>query len=332
MKRIMNNPADFVDESLRGILRAHADELAAAGGNLRAVVRADAPVEGKVAIVTGGGYGHVPLFLGYVGAGLCDGCAVGNVFTSPSCETIMDATRAVNAGRGVLYLFGNYMGDQMNFEMAADFLAGEGIETEIIRAADDVASAPAEARSERRGIAGILFAYKVAGALAQRGYSLQEVAELTRRACGQIASYGVSFSSCQLPEASAPIFEISDEDMELGMGIHGEKGVKRCAMMSARELAEFIVPKLTADLDIKSGDRAAILVNGLGATSREELYILYEQAAALLDAAQVSLVKSFVGEYVTSMEMAGASISLFKLDEVFESLLDDPMHTPFIRS
>ena len=332
MKKIMNVPAEFVDESLRGILLAHGDELAAAAGNLRAIVRSDAPVQGKVAIVTGGGYGHLPLFLGYVGKGLCDGCAVGNVFTAPSCEAIMETARQVNGGKGVLFLFGNYMGDQMNFEMASEFLADEGIKTAIIRAADDTASAPRDSWQERRGVAGIFFAYKIAGALAEKGLSLEEVTRRTLEACEAIASFGVSFSSCQLPESPAPIFELSENDMELGMGIHGEKGVSRCAMMSADELARYMLSRVTEDLSLKAGDRTAVLVNGLGATSREELYILYGAIAKLLEEEGISVAKAFVGEYVTSLEMAGASISLIKLDGEREDLLADPMHTPFVRS
>ncbi len=332
MKKIMNLPSNFVDESLNGILLAHANELRCASGNIKAIVRSDAPVKDKVAIVTGGGYGHLPLFLGYVGKGLCDGCAVGNVFTSPSCETIMDVTRKVNSGKGVLYLFGNYMGDQMNFEMASDLLLGEGIQTAIIRAADDVASFPRENWEERRGIAGILFAYKVAGAMAERGYSLKEIEEKTLSACKEIASFGVSFSSCQLPESSSPIFEISEQDMELGMGIHGEKGVSRCTMMTAEELSETMVSRLVNDISVQSGDRVAVLVNGLGATSREELYILYGAVHKLLENKNISIVQSYVGEYVTSLEMAGASVSLFKLNQEYEELLKDEMHTPFVKS
>lgn len=331
MKKILNVPSDFVNESLNGILLAHSNMLKAASGNNRAIIRADAPVEDKVAIVTGGGYGHLPLFLGYVGKGLCDGCAVGNVFTSPSCESIMDTARGVYSGKGVLFLFGNYMGDQMNFEMASEFLKPEGIHTAIIRASDDAASAPREKWRERRGIAGIFLAYKIAGAAAERGASLTEVEKVTTHACEQTGSYGVSFTSCQLPESSSPIFEISDTEMELGMGIHGEKGVKRCGMMKGHELADFIVRQLTDDLIITKGDRVAVLVNGLGSTSREELYILYGETAKILAGNGITIVKSYVGEYATSMEMGGASISLMKLDEELEELLDDEIDTPFIK-
>lgn len=332
MKKIMNLPANFVDESLNGIVLANPRLLKRHPEDSRAIVRADAPVSDKVAIVTGGGYGHLPLFLGYVGKGLCDGVAVGNVFTSPSCEAIMNATRLAESGKGVLYLFGNYMGDQMNFEMAADFLSVEGIETAIIRAADDVASSPRETWQERRGIAGILFAYKVAGALAEKGLSLQEVEAGTKAACEKIATYGVSFSSCQLPEADAPIFEIGENDMELGMGIHGEKGVKRCAMMTAEDLAGFMLDKVVEDLGITSSDRVGVLVNGLGSTSLEELYILYAQVDKKLEELNVTPAKVYVGEYVTSMEMAGASLSLIKLDDELEALLNEPMYTPFVKS
>lgn len=331
MKKILNIPGNFVDESLNGILRAHAGLLKSVPYNNHAIVRADSPSEGKVAIVTGGGFGHLPLFLGYVGKGLCDGCAVGNVFTSPSCESILDTARALDCSKGILFLFGNYMGDQMNFEMASELLEGEGIDTAIIRAADDVASASRAQWQERRGIAGIFFVYKIAGALAERGYSLSEVVKITSFACERIASYGISFTSCQLPESDIPIFQISDSEMELGMGIHGEKGVKRCEIMTAHEIADYILNQLVNDLGLTKGDKVAALVNGLGSTSREELYILYGEMADILEHSGISIVNSYVGEYVTSMEMGGASISLLKLTQDLEELIRDEAVTPFIR-
>jgi dihydroxyacetone kinase len=331
MKKIMNCPGDFVEQSLEGILNAHPGLLKACPENSRSIVRADAPVKGKVAIVTGGGYGHLPLFLGYVGKGLCDGCAVGNVFTSPSCEAVTDTTRFVSGDKGVFYLIGNYMGDQMNFEMAADLVNVDGIETALVRASDDIASAPREKWQERRGIAGILFAFKIAGAMAERGHSLEEVEKMTRKACERIATLGVAFSSCQLPEAGAPIFEIGDSDMELGMGIHGEKGVKRCKMMKAEELAEYMIDAVVKDLSLIEGSRTAVLVNGLGSTSLEEQYILYAEVARALKTRHIEVVKAFVGEYVTSMEMSGASVTLFSVDDELENLLTDPMYTPFVK-
>ena len=329
MKKIMNAPVDFVDESLFGIAKAHSDKLCLHPENPRGIYRTEKK-DGKVAIVTGGGYGHLPLFLGYVGKGMCDGCAVGNVFTSPSSQAIVDVTTAVSAGKGVLYLIGNYMGDTMNFEMASEMVAMDDIETVLIRAGDDIASASREEADGRRGVAGILFAYKVAGALADRGYSLEEVAEKTRQACTQIATFGVGFSPCQLPEADAPIFTLDDDQMELGIGIHGEKGQKRCKMMTAKELAEFMLNPVLDDIPVAAGDRVAVLVNGLGATSREELYILYNEVDSILSGKKISVAKALVGEYVTSMEMSGASISVFKLDAETEELLNDPACTPIV--
>ena len=195
--------------------------------------------KGKVSIVTGGGYGHIPVFLGYVGEGLCDGAAVGNVFTSPSSEAILDTTRAVENENGVLYLFGNYFGDGMNFEMAAEMAALEGIRTETVKVSDDVASAPRKEYFQRRGIAGICLVYKVAGACAESGASLEEVTRIARKAVDNTASYGVAFSSCTLPGAERPIFEINDQDMEIGMGIHGEPGIKRVRMMNSRDSVSY---------------------------------------------------------------------------------------------
>lgn len=331
MNKIMNQPESFVDESLEGIVLAHGDMLKFAEGNNRAVVRADAPVQGKVAIVTGGGYGHLPVFLGYVGKGFCDGVAVGNVFTSPSCDAIVDAAKAANSGAGVLFLFGNYMGDSMNFDMASEMLEMEDIPTAIVKAADDIASAPRETFHERRGVGGIFFPYKLAGAKAERMASLEEVRALAEEVCANVATLGFSMSSCQLPGAPKPIFEISDTEMELGMGIHGEPGVERTTMKTSAELAQILTERLCADLSLQSGDEVAVLVNSLGATSKEELYILYKDLYARFQKAGIQVSKVFVGEYATSLEMLGASVSVLKLNEEFKSLLADEAHTPFVR-
>ena len=328
MNKVMNRPENFVDESLSGIVLAHGRALKFADGNTRSVVRADAPVSGKVAIVTGGGYGHLPVFLGYVGKGFCDGVAVGNVFTSPSCEAIADAARAVNGGAGVLFLFGNYMGDTMNFEMAAELLGMDDIPIAIVKAADDIASAPRETYRERRGVGGIFFPYKLVGAKAERMAPLDEVAESV---CENVATLGFSMSSCQLPGMLKPIFEISQTEMELGMGIHGEPGVERTTMKTSAELAEILTEKLCADLKIKEGDEVAVLVNSLGATSKEELYILYHDLYARLNQRGLRVYKAFVGEYATSLEMLGASVSILKLNEEFKRLLSDSAETPFIK-
>ena len=331
MRKIMNEAEKFVDESLEGIVLAHGDMLRFAEGDHRAVVRSQAPTQGKVAIVTGGGYGHLPVFLGYVGEGLCDGVAVGNVFTSPSCDAIVEAAKAVNGGAGVLFLFGNYMGDSMNFEMASEVLEMEGIPNAIVKVSDDIASAAREQYSERRGVAGIFFAYKIAGALAARGESLKQICSAMEKVCGDISTLGVAMSSCQLPGAQKPIFEIAEHEMELGMGIHGEPGVERMEMRTSRSLAEIIVSRLILDQSLSRGDEVAVLLNSLGATSKEELYVLYRDVYSCLEQAGIRIVKNYIGEYATSLEMMGISISLLKVQEGYVSLLEYPVYTPFVR-
>lgn len=329
MKKCMNQSDDFVNESLKGIYKAYQGFYESADGNLRAFLH-KGKKNGKVSIVTGGGYGHLPLFLGYVGDGLCDGAAIGNVFTSPSCETIIDVTRNIEHQNGVLFLFGNYFGDGMNFEMACELLEMEGIRAEIVKASDDVASAPRENYTKRRGIAGIVYAYKIAGASAQNGADLDEVKRIAEKTIRHTATYGVAFSSCTLPGVEQAIFEISDEDMEIGMGIHGEPGVRRSKMVGSKELAKELCVALMEDLHLKKGARISVLVNGLGMTSREELYILYADAAEYLEKNGLTIAKSMVGEYVTSLEMAGMSVSVLKLDEEMETLLKQTEYTPFV--
>jgi len=331
MKKIMNDPAQFVDDSLKGIVAAHPEMLKFAGNDIRAVVRAAAPIKDKVAIITGGGYGHLPTFLGFVGEGFCDGVAVGNVFTSPSSETIVNAAQATHGGKGVLFLFGNYTGDTMNFEMAGEILAMDDIPSAIVKGSDDVASAPRDEWETRRGVAGLFFAYKVAGAKARTGASLSEVVDVTKKVGENTVTMGIALSSCQLPGSNKPIFEISDEDMELGMGIHGEPGVERSTLKTSAEIANMIIERLISDIDIKPGTEIAILVNGLGATSREELYILFNDAKQELDKRDIKISKTYVGEFATSMEMQGASISLLVLDEELKALLDTPAETPFVK-
>ena len=330
MTKLMNDPALFVDESLQGIIAAHSDELKFAPDDTRSVVRADAPVKEKVTIITGGGYGHLPTFLGFVGKGFCDGVAVGNVFTSPSSDAIVDAAKAAYGGKGVLFLFGNYMGDTMNFDMASEILGFDDIPTKTIKGSDDVASAPREEWQSRRGVAGIFFAYKIAGAMAERGASLQEVSSVTRKACERIATMGVAFSSCQLPGAAQPIFQIGADEMEVGMGIHGEPGVARGTMKSAAEIAQILEERVSGDLGLAAGTEVALLINGLGATSREELYLLYNDVKKRFDEKGVKIAKVYVDEFARSMEMQGVSLTAFVLDDELKSLLADPAHTPFI--
>ena len=331
MQKLLNRPEDFVEEMLDGILNAHASELKRAQ-DPRAVVRADAPVNEKVGIATGGGSGHLPLFLGYVGRGLADGVAIGNVFSSPSAEQILAVARAIDGGRGVLFLYGNYGGDVMNFGLAAELAGAEGIEVETVVATDDIASAPVGQEGRRRGIAGIFFLYKVAGASAAAGGGLAEVKAVTEKAVANLRSMGVALSPCTVPEAGRPTFELPIGEMEIGMGIHGEPGVRRGALETADEITNHLIDALLADFPHRRGARVDVLVNGLGATPVEELYIVYRRAAARLDAEGLTVRRAWVGEYATSLEMAGASISLLTLDDELVSLLDAPARSPLFRS
>ena len=329
MKKIINAPADFVDEMLEGILAAHPDQLKATASDPRVIVRADAPVGGKVAILTGGGSGHLPVFLGYVGKGLADGVAVGNVFSSPSAESMYEATLATHGGAGAMYLYGNYSGDVMNFDMAAEMAAMGEIRVETVLASDDVASAPREEWTRRRGIAGILFAYKIAGACAETGADLDEVVRITKKAVAATATMGVALSPCTLPMAGVPTFTIGDQEMEIGMGIHGEAGVRRGPLESADAIADQLTRAVIDDQPFRRDDSVAVLVNGLGATPPEELYILYRRVRQILDAEGIFVHRPYIGEYATSMEMAGASLSLIKLDDELTPLLDAPASSPF---
>mgnify|MGYP001172384472 CR=1 FL=1 len=330
MKKLINDPYKVVDETISGILKAHPYHLRAVPDNNRALVRADAPIKGKVAICTGGGSGHIPVFLGYVGPGLLDGVSVGNVFSSPGAEDMLAVTKAADGGAGVLYLFGNYQGDKMNFEMAAEMADMEGIRVETSIAADDVASAPRSERSRRRGVAGIFFAYKIAGAKADTMASLDEVKATTDAVIENTCTMGVALTPCTIPAAGTPTFSIADDEMELGMGIHGEPGIERTKMKTADEITEIIVKKVIEDLPFKSGDEVAVLINGLGATPPEELYIIYNKASDILSSHGIKVYRKYIGEYATSMEMAGASCTMLKLNDEFKKLLDAPAFSPFL--
>lgn len=331
MKKIVNNPDAFVDEMLAGFLSAHGEYLTLVPGALRTIIRADAPVAGKVGLVSGGGSGHLPLFMGYVGRGLLDGCAIGNVFASPSTEQMLAVTRGVNSGRGVLYLYGNYSGDVMNFDMAADLAASEDIDVRTVRAQDDVASAPHDRAARRRGVAGIFFLYKLAGARAQEGASLDDVVRVAETAVANTASMGVALSSCTVPSVGKPTFLIDDDEMEIGMGIHGEPGVRRGKLETADQITATLIEAISDDLHLKRGDAVSVLVNGLGATPLEELYIVYRHVDRLLHESGIHIYRPYIGEFATSMEMAGCSISVLRLDNELKRLLDAPTETPFFR-
>ena len=330
MKKLINDPYKVVDETISGILKAHPYHLRMAENSGRALVRADAPVQGKVAICTGGGSGHIPVFLGYVGPGLVDGVSIGNVFSSPSADDMLAVTKEVNGGAGVLYLFGNYQGDIMNFEMAAEMADMDDIRVEMSIGKDDVASAPRSEADRRRGVAGIFFAYKIAGAKADTMASLDEVKDTTDAAINATCTMGVALTPCTIPAAGEPTFTIADDEMELGMGIHGEPGIERGKLKPADEVTEIMAQKIIEDLPFKSGDEVAVLVNGLGATPPEELYIIYNKAYDIIRNHGLKIYRSYIGEYATSMEMAGASLSLLKLNDEFKTLLDAPAFSPFL--
>jgi phosphoenolpyruvate---glycerone phosphotransferase subunit DhaK len=330
MKKLINDPYKVVEDTISGILKAYPYHLRMVTDSSRALVRCDAPIKGKVAICTGGGSGHIPVFLGYVGPGLLDGVSVGNVFSSPSADDMLAATTAVNGGAGVLYLFGNYSGDKMNFEMAAEMAGAEGIPVKISITADDVASAPRSEKNRRRGIAGIFFAYKIAGAKADTKSTLDEVKAIADQVIEQTCTMGVALSPCTIPAVGKPNFTIGEDEMEIGMGIHGEPGIERTKMKKADEVASIMANRVIKDLPFKAKDEVAVLVNGLGATPPEELFILYNKFYDILEEQGIRVYKTFVGEYATSMEMAGTSFSLLKLNNEFKKLLDAPAFSPFL--
>lgn len=329
IKKLINDPADYVDQMLDGLCLAHPG-LRRMGDDRRAIARATSMRQGKVGVVSGGGSGHLPLFTGYVGEGLLDACAIGNVFEGPTINACQDAIAAANGGAGVLCLFGNYGGDRMNFEMASEFAELEGIATRTVLGTDDIASAAPEEAGKRRGVAGLIFAYKAAGALAEAGGDLDAVAAVAQKTVDRTRTIGVALSSCHIPGAAAPNFTIADDEIELGMGIHGEPGIWRRKIRPADELVDEMVGMLLAERP-DGASRVSILVNSLGSTPFEELFILYRRAAEKLAEAGLEIVRPLVGPYVTSMEMGGASISLCFLDDEIERLLAAPADCPFWR-
>lgn len=330
MKKLINKPSDYVDEMLAGLVAAN-PSIALDGESRRVIRRSEGVRKGKVGVASGGGSGHLPLFTGYVGRGLLDTCSVGNVFEGPNVASCTDAIRLADAGAGVLLLYGNYGGDRMNFEMAAEMLELDDIETRTVLGNDDIASARAEESEKRRGVAGIVYAYKIAGAKAETGASLEEVAKIARKAVAATRTIGIASAPCQVPGADKPTFSIDEGDMEMGIGIHGEPGIWRDKLRPADEIAAEMIERLLAEKPVGSGNRVSILVNSLGATPLEELFILYRKAAQLLEVQGLTIVQPLVGPFVTSMEMAGASISLCFLDEELETLLAAPASCPFWR-
>jgi dihydroxyacetone kinase-like protein len=330
-KKLINDGDAVVDEMLEGVLAAHGDLLMRPEDEARAVVSRFGPREGKVGLVIGGGSGHEPTFLGYVGKGLADAAAIGNVFASPPPQPIIACAKAVDCGAGVLFMYGNYAGDVMNFDMAAEMLELEGIEARTVLTTDDIASAPPSEREKRRGVAGNVFIFKVVGAACDRMLPLDEVERIARKVNAQTFTLGVALGPCSLPETRRPNFQMGPDEMEVGMGIHGEPGMRREALKLADEVADEIMEAILEEMAASSGDRVAVLVNSLGATPLMELYILYRRVAARLEAAGVQIHRCLVGPYCTSLEMAGASVTVLKLDDELQDLLDHPCDCAMFR-
>jgi phosphoenolpyruvate---glycerone phosphotransferase subunit DhaK len=330
MKKLINDPADVVVEALRGMAAAH-PELRVDLED-RIVYRADGPVTGKVALVSGGGSGHEPLHGGFVGRGMLDAAIAGEVFTSPVPDQILEATRRVDGGRGVLHVVKNYTGDVMNFEMAAELAAAEtGAEVVAVVTDDDVAVQDSLYTAGRRGVGVTVLLEKIAGAAAEAGRSLAEVADVARKVNANGRSMGMALTSCTVPAAGRPTFDLPDTEMEIGIGIHGEPGRRRVPLAPAREIAEMLVEPVLSDLDFTGGDGVIAFVNGMGASPLLELYLMYGEVARILEKAGVSVVRSLVGPYITSLDMAGCSVTLLKLDEDLLRLWDAPVVTPGLR-
>jgi phosphoenolpyruvate---glycerone phosphotransferase subunit DhaK len=327
MKKIINNPEHVVNEMLEGIVLAHPDYVKRVEG-FDVLVRANAPVQGKVALVSGGGSGHEPSHGGFVGEGMLSGAIAGEVFTSPTPDQVFEAIKAVDGGEGVLLVIKNYTGDVMNFEMAAEMAEAEGIKVTSVVVNDDVAVEDSTWTTGRRGIAGTVLVHKIAGAAAEKGKNLDEVKAIAERVIANVRSMGMSLTPCTVPAAGKPSFVLEENEMEVGLGIHGEPGTHRAPIASADEITSHLVEKILADIEINSGEEVAVLVNGLGATPLMELYIMNRKVSSLLEEKGIKIYKTLVGNYMTSLEMAGASVSLLKLDDEMKELLDAKADTP----
>ena len=327
MKKIINNPIDFVDETLDGLIKSHPKVYSLASDNSRVITRA-IKSSNKVGLVTGGGSGHLPVFTGYVGKGLLDSCAIGSVFASPSVEQIASAIRNAHNEKGVLCILGNYGGDVMNFEMACEIVKEEGIETKTVIVADDIASAKVNERDKRRGIAGMIFVFKVAGALAERGASLEDIYKIASDTNSNVRTLGVALSPCILPEAGKPTFEINKDEIEIGMGIHGEPGISREKLKSANDLTDDICKRILDDFNL-SNQEVGLMINSLGATPLEELYIVSRRVIENFNKKNIKIFKNYVGRYATSMEMAGMSVTVLKLNNNIKENLLAPTNCPF---
>jgi dihydroxyacetone kinase-like protein len=325
MQRIVNNPDDIVDEMLRGFVKAHPD-IVAVTDNPRVLKRRDMPKD-HVGVVTGGGSGHKPAFIGYIGQNLCDAAAVGEICTSPSAAAFLDAFRAANQGKGIACLYGNYSGDNMNVKMAAKMAAREGIEVKTVVANDDAASAPANQRDKRRGVAGEALMWKVGGAKAAGGASLDEVIAAAQKAIDNTRSVGIGLTPCTLPAVGHPNFEIKPGTMEVGIGHHGEPGIEVCPLENAAGLAKRMCDIVLPDLPFNSGDEVVVLVSGLGATPVMELYVLYDEIEKILQGKGIRIYRPYVGNFFTSLEMMGATLTVMKLEAELKELVAMPCYS-----
>ena len=324
MKKLINDPFDMVEEMVDGFLSANDDIVRRVGR--RSIARVASPIDGKVGIVVGGGSGHLPAFAGYVGQGMADGAAFGNVFASPPARPVVEATTAVDSGAGVLYLYGNYAGDCLNFDKAQDQCREMGMDVRTVVLNDDVASAPIDQADRRRGIGGLFWVFRIAGAMAEQMASLDEVFEIATRANANTRTVGVGLTSCTVPANGRPTFHLEEDEMELGLGIHGEPGIKRQKVAPVDDIVDAMMDMILGDLDY-SGSEVALSVNGLGGTPAEELYVVYRKAKEICDANGLRVRYKNVGEMVTALEMAGASISLVRLDDEMGALLDSTVNT-----
>ena len=331
VKKLINDPADVVKDALLGMEAAHSDRLRVDHEN-RVIYRKDAPVKGKVGLVSGGGSGHEPMHGGFVGVGMLDAACAGEVFTSPVPDQMMAATAAVDGGAGVLHIVKNYTGDVMNFEMAAELAAADtGTEVVSVITDDDVAVQDSTWTAGRRGVGVTVLLEKIVGAAAEEGRPLAEVADLARRVNGQGRSMGLALTSCTVPSAGKPTFELGESEFELGVGIHGEPGRKRLPLAPAKDLAAMLVEPILGDLPYGRGDSVIAFVNGMGGTPLLELYVMYNEVAQLLGKAGITVARSLVGNYITSLEMAGCSVTLLKVDDELVRLWDAPVNTPGLR-
>lgn len=330
MKKLINHPDNVVRESLEGFAAAHAD-MVRVNFDPAYVVRADAPVQGKVGVLSGGGSGHEPMHGGYVGVGMLDAACPGAIFTSPTPDQMLEATKAIHGGAGVLYIVKNYTGDVMNFEMAAELAGAEGIQVQSVIINDDVAVKDSLYTAGRRGVGTTVLAEKITGAAAQQGRSLAEVTEVCKRVNGWGRSMGMALTSCTVPHVGHPTFDLPEDQMEIGIGIHGEPGRARMTLRPADEVTPMLMEPILSDLPFKQGDEVLLYVNGLGGTPLTELYIVYRKALQIATQHGLKVTRSLVGPYMTSLEMAGCSITLLKLNDQFTQLWDAPVCTPGLR-